>query len=255
MILLHNTESTVDAHPHKSERSDSDRFLDLHWIVPSEGPSLPLVRNCPSAFRQYRTLKCFFVDGQPIFIFSSCTLSILTPILAQGSSIRALTYTTQVRSGGSQVFVGNRNHRAEPVSVLRRAPTLTDEQRQQRVGSRALSPSELWPQSSKERPQESQGIDLLRSIQLSPGKPDTVFQTDKPYENQQTLYLAPRSANQDVPLDDDPLTKIDNAAALSTMKPQRTPEPVGVDLEQDQRTNRFDLLNSLPCAHEGCHSI
>ena len=31
--------------------------------------------------------------------------SILTPILAQGSSIRALTYTTQVRSGGSQVFV------------------------------------------------------------------------------------------------------------------------------------------------------
>ena len=35
---------------------------------------------------------------------------------------RALTYTTRVRSGGSQVYVGNRNHRAEPVSVLRRAP-------------------------------------------------------------------------------------------------------------------------------------
>ena len=45
-------------------------------------------------------------------------LSILTPILAQGSSIRALTYTTQVRSSGSQVFVGYRNHRAEPVAVL-----------------------------------------------------------------------------------------------------------------------------------------
>ena len=31
--------------------------------------------------------------------------------------------------------------------------------------------------------------------------------------------------------DDDPLTKIDNAAALSTMKPQRTPEPVRKVLE------------------------
>ena len=83
------------------------------------------------------------------------TFSILTPILAQGSSNRALTYTTQVRSGGSQVFVGYGNHRAEPVAELRRAPTLTDEQRQQRVGIRALSPSELWPQSAKERPRES----------------------------------------------------------------------------------------------------
>ena len=73
----------------------------------------------------------------------SCTFSVLTAILAQGSSNRALTYTTQVRSGGSQVFVGYGNHRAEPVAVLRRAPTLTDEQGQQRVGSRALSPSEL----------------------------------------------------------------------------------------------------------------
>ena len=71
--------------------------------------------------------------------------------LARSSSIRALTYTTQVRSSGSQVFVGNRNHRAEPVSALRRAPTLTDEQRQQRVGTRALSSSELLPQSAKER--------------------------------------------------------------------------------------------------------
>ena len=43
-------------------------------------------------------------------------------ILARSSSIRALTCTTQVRSSGSQVFVGNRNHRAEPVLVLRRAP-------------------------------------------------------------------------------------------------------------------------------------
>ena len=78
------------------------------------------------------------------------------------------------------------NRRAEPVSVLRHALTLTDEQRQQRVGSRALSPSELWPQRAKERPRESQGFDILRSIPLSPGKPDTIFHT----------------VNQDVPLDD-----------------------------------------------------
>ena len=58
------------------------------------------------------------------------------------SSTHALTLTIRVRSSGSQVCVGNTNHRAEPVPVLRRAPTLTDEQRQQRVGIRALSPSE-----------------------------------------------------------------------------------------------------------------
>ena len=42
--------------------------------------------------------------------------------------------------------------------------------------------------------------------------------------------------------DDDPLAKIDNAVAVKKVKPQRTPEPVRVVLEQDQRTNRFDLL-------------
>ena len=76
-------------------------------------------------------------------------------MLAQCSSIQAVTYITQVRSRGSQVFVGNKNHWAEPDPVLRRAPTLTDEQRQQRVGLRALSPSELLPESSKERLRES----------------------------------------------------------------------------------------------------
>ena len=94
--------------------------------------------------------------GSHLFLWNldllmSCTFSILTPVHAQRSSIRALTYTTQVRSSASQVFVGYGNHRAEPDAVLRRAPTLSDEQGQQRVGSRALSPSELWPQGSKER--------------------------------------------------------------------------------------------------------
>ena len=62
---------------------------------------------------------------------------------------------TQVRSSGSQVFVGNRNHRAEPLPVLRRAPTLTDEQRQQRVGIRAFPPSEHLPKCAKEGPREN----------------------------------------------------------------------------------------------------
>ena len=54
-----------------------------------------------------------------------------------------------------QVCVGNRNHRTEPVPVLRRAPTLSDEQRQQSVSLRALSPSEHLPKCAKERPGES----------------------------------------------------------------------------------------------------
>ena len=110
---------------------------------------LQSVSRCPS----WRNVAGLGTIGR--MVTAGCTFSILTPLHAQRSSIRALTYTTQVRSSGSQVFVGYRNHRAEPVAVLRRAPTLTDEQRQQRVGSRALSPSELWPQSAKERPRES----------------------------------------------------------------------------------------------------
>ena len=141
-----------------------------------------------------------------------CTFSILTPIHAQRSSIRALTYTTQVRSGGSQVFVGYRNHRAEPVAVLRRAPTLTDEQRQQRVGSKALPPSELWPQSAKEGVRESQGLDRPRSCLLSPGKLNTgltLFHTAEPLELcKRCTWLHVASIRMSPWMtDDDPLTK------------------------------------------------
>ena len=114
--------------------------------------------------------------------------------------------------------MGNRNHSAEPVPVLRRAPTLTDEQRQQRVGSRALSPSELWSQSSKERPREASRIDILRSIQLSPGKPDTIFLRSNHGKTSKRciwLHVVPIRMSPWM-TDDDPLTKLDNAAALST---------------------------------------
>ena len=138
------------------------------------------------------------------------------------STVRALTYTTQVRSGGSQVFVGYGNHRAEPVAVLRRAPTLTDEQRQQRVGSRALHPSELWPQSVKEGVRESQGIDRPRSCLLSPGKLNTRFDFvphGQTIGTLQTLYMASRSVNQDVSLDD-------GRRSIDQVQPQRTAEQV-----------------------------
>ena len=45
-------------------------------------------------------------------------------------------------------------------------------------------------------------------------------------------------------VDDDPLAKIDNAVAMSKVKPQRTPEQVREVLKQDQRTYRFDLKSS-----------
>ena len=48
-----------------------------------------------------------------------------------------LTSSTHVRSGGSLECVGNRNHRAEPLPVLRRAPTLSDEKQ----------PTPCWPKS------------------------------------------------------------------------------------------------------------
>ena len=142
-----------------------------------------------------------------------CTFSILTPVHAQRSSIRALTYTTQVRSSGSQVFVGYRNHRAEPVAVLRRAPTLTDEQRQQRVGSRALPPSELWPQSLKER---VSGKPMARPSAVLPAVPGksstqglTLFHTAKTLELCKRctwLHVASMRMSPWV-TDDDPLTK------------------------------------------------
>ena len=39
-------------------------------------------------------------------------LSLLTPMLTQCSSMLTLTYTTQLRSSGSQVFLGYRNHQS-----------------------------------------------------------------------------------------------------------------------------------------------
>ena len=142
-------------------------------------------------------------------------------MLAQCSSILALTYTTQVRSSGSQVCVGNRNHRAEPVPVLRRAPTLTDEQRQQRVGLRALSPSELLPKCAKERPGKAKDSTFQGPSSHPRESPSTGFDFESTRSNNGKtckrciwLHVAPIRMSPWM-TDDDPLTKFDNAAALS----------------------------------------
>ena len=89
-----------------------------------------------------------------------------------GTNARSILVTAhshlnyRVRNSGSQVFVGNRNHRAEPVPVLRRALTLTDEQGQQHVGLRALPPSEHLPKCAKEDPGRTMG----QSSPAVPGK-------------------------------------------------------------------------------------
>ena len=73
------------------------------------------------ANRWMRGLNSTTLHSMPPVPLFELHFSILTPMLAQSLKVRALTYTTQVRSSGSQVFVGYRNHRAEPVSVLRRS--------------------------------------------------------------------------------------------------------------------------------------
>ena len=144
--------------------------------------------------------------------------------------------------------LGNRNHRAEPVPVLRRAPTLSDEQRQQRVGLRALPPSEHLPKCANKRdPGKAKDSTFQGPSSCPRESPITVFHTVKPGKNQQTPYLAPRSANQDVPLDDG-WRSIDQdrqcCRIVKTVKPQRTPESVREVLEQDQRIHCFDLKSS-----------
>ena len=113
-----------------------------------------------------------------------------------------LTYTTQLRSSGSQVYVGNNSHRAEPLPVLRRAPTLSDEQRQQRVGIRLAEVREGETGKAKvtrltSRPQESSTQSL------------TLFHTAKPLETCKLctwLYFAPIKKSPCV-TDDNSLTK------------------------------------------------
>ena len=180
-----------------------------------------------------------------------CTFSILTPILAQGSSIRALTYTTQVTSGGSQVFVGYGNHRAEPIAVLRRAPTHTDDQRQQRVGLRALSPSELL---TAELEGETPGKPRIRLSKAHPAvpleSPSTGFDFGSTRSNHgktckrcTRLHVAPIRMSPWM-TDDDPLTKFDNAAACQESEATRN---TGTSPGSSQARSKDLSLRSQKC--------
>ena len=72
-LLVHNVESTVDAHPHKvGTFGDCDLFLIPTGQYPAKvfffrERERERVRKCLSALRQYRTLNCSFVGGHPIF--------------------------------------------------------------------------------------------------------------------------------------------------------------------------------------------
>ena len=110
--------------------------------------------------------------------------------------------------------------------MLRRTPTLTDEQRQQRVGSRSLPPSELWPQSAKEGVRESQGLDRPRSCLLSLGKLNTGFDFVPPLELANAVHG---------------FTKRQSGCLL---KPQRTPEPV-LEVLCQVRSKNFPLRSQV----------
>ena len=144
------------------------------------------------------------------------------------------------------VFVGYRNHRAEPVSVLRRAPTLTDEQRQQRVGIRALS---LRPSTCRSARRRDTGEAKDRPYQVHPavaGKARLQFSIRSNHWKTSKrciwLHVAPIRMSPWM-TDDDPIDR-QCRRIVKKVKPQRTPEPVREVLEQDQRTHRFDLKSS-----------
>ena len=102
--------------------SDGKTPYERRFGMPFNGPVTPfraMVECHPISAKDQSRIHQF---GKKLHIFHPDT------ILAQASSNRAHTNTTQVRSGGSQVIVGKGNQRAEPVAVLQRAPTLTAEQ-------------------------------------------------------------------------------------------------------------------------------
>ena len=103
------------------------------------------------------------------------------------------------RFSGSQVCVGHWNPRAEPILVLRRAPTFSYEKRQQRVGQRALSRSDPLLRSVKERPRESERWTVKESTfqdpsshpQESPTQGLISYPHGQTVGDLQTLYLTP----------------------------------------------------------------
>ena len=137
------------------------------------------------------------------FLLSTSTITMYYP---PSCHLRSHSPTpTRVRSSGSQVCDGNRNHRAETLPVLRRAPTLSDEKRQQCLGLRALS---LSPSSCRSARRRDPGKAKVSALHVpttsrpreSPSQGLISFPHGQTIGNMQTLYLAPLRANQDVTL-------------------------------------------------------
>ena len=116
----------------------------------------------------------------------------------------------------------------------------------------SLSPSELWPQSAKERSGKAEDSTSSGPCSCPQESPTQIFHTVKPLENQQTLHLASRSVNEDVLLmTNDPLTNIDNAAALST---NDATESTGICPGNSRARPQDQSLPSLesPRCHHNC---
>ena len=186
--------------------SDLGRFWRCRWPFASSPPASAVPLVVFPLFRSHRPPHpTRFIPNPAPLTFTELWHIFHPDTNARTRLVNSRTYLHYPSQKRWLVFVGEGNHRAEPVAVLRRAPTLTDEQRQQRVCSRAFPPSELRPQSAKEGVRESQGLDRPRSCLLSPGKLNTGFDFvphGQTIGTLQTLYMASRSDNQDVSLDD-----------------------------------------------------
>ena len=169
--------------------------------VSPELVSLCSTKSQPQDCRSLLNLLLLDATGFPA-AFSMLHFSILTPMLAQSSSVRALTYTpkseavaprytweegttAQSPSRCSDVFPPSRMSSAN--SVLALEPSL---------------PPSSCRRARRRDPGKAKDSTFQGSSSCFPGKPDCIFPTVKPWENQKTLYLAPRSINKDVSLDD-----------------------------------------------------
>ena len=123
---------------------------------------------------------CFF----SVFIILCCTFSILTPMPAQSSTVRALTSLPKSEAVAPRCSCSHPHGRAAPTTCRLKSPQSV----------RALA-AEL----EGENPRKAKKLTFSGSSSCHRESPIN-FPALKPWENQQTLYI--RSVNQDVSLDD-----------------------------------------------------
>ena len=145
----------------------------------------------------------FLMRRVSLAAFFMLHFSILTPMLAQSSSVRALTYTPKSEAVAPR-YTWEEGTTAQ--SPSRCSDVLPPSRMSSANSVLALEPS-LPPSSCRRArrrdPGKAKDSTFQGSSSCFPGKPDCIFPTVKPWENQKTLYLAPRSINKDVSLDDE----------------------------------------------------